>query len=102
MAADLLTTDEVAALLGVSPRTLESWRVQGPPKGPEFVRIEGSVRYPRESLVQYLTDSFNKPALPRARATRQAQTLRGDEPHAAASAATTNPWTYIIPQGEHA
>ena len=37
----MLTTDEAAALLSVSPRTLESWRVQDPPKGPEFIRIEG-------------------------------------------------------------
>lgn len=63
----MLTTDEAAALLSVSPRTLENWRVQDPPKGPEFIRIEGQVRYPRQSLIDYLTDSFNKPALPRSR-----------------------------------
>ena len=63
----MLTTDEAAALLSVSPRTLESWRVQDPPKGPEFIRIEGQVRYPRQALIDYLTDSFNKPALPRSR-----------------------------------
>lgn len=62
----MLTTDEAAALLSVSPRTLEAWRVQNPPRGPEFIRIEGQVRYPRESLADYLTASFNKPALPRA------------------------------------
>jgi hypothetical protein len=62
----MLTTDEAAELLSVSPRTLEAWRVQHPPKGPEFIRIEGQVRYPRESLADYLTASFNKPALPRA------------------------------------
>lgn len=95
---DLLTTDEVAALLGVSPRTLESWRVQGPPKGPEFIRIEGSVRYPRESLVQYLTDSFNKPCLPRARATHHVQALRGDPATSGGLSATPNPWDAILPQ----
>ena len=62
---DLLTTKEAAALLSVSHKALEAWRLQDPPKGPEFIRIEGSVRYPRQSLVDYLTASFNK-ALPRA------------------------------------
>jgi hypothetical protein len=76
----LLNTDEAAALLGVSPRTLESWRVQEPHRGPEFVRIEGAVRYPKEALADYLTDSFNKPALPRVRAAQAAQALRNTTP----------------------
>lgn len=78
MAADLLTTDEAAALLGVSPRTLEAWRIQEPQRGPEFIRIEGQVRYPRESLADYLTASFNKPALPRAQAHRTVAALRNE------------------------
>jgi hypothetical protein len=40
----LLTTQEVAAILAVSPRTLEGWRMTG--EGPDYLRISrSSVRY---------------------------------------------------------
>lgn len=39
----LLKRDEVAALLGVEPRTLDNWAHRG--EGPPFVKIGGLRRY---------------------------------------------------------
>jgi predicted DNA-binding transcriptional regulator AlpA len=40
----LLTQTDVAALLGLSPRTIEDWRVRG--IGPRFIRLSArAVRY---------------------------------------------------------
>jgi hypothetical protein len=45
-------TETVAAdLLGVSPRTLQAWRVRG--GGPRFCKIGRSVRYRRRDLVAF-------------------------------------------------
>lgn len=50
---DLLTTEEAADVLGVSPRTMEGWRVKD--QGPKFLRIGGRlVRYRREDLAAWL------------------------------------------------
>ena len=38
-----LSQKEVAARLGVSPRTLEGWRYRG--RGPAFLKLEGKVVY---------------------------------------------------------
>lgn len=57
--ADLLMTPlEVARLLKVSPRTLESWRGKDrvAKRGPAYVLVEGRVRYHRSSVEQYITD----------------------------------------------
>lgn len=40
---ELLTTIEVAALLGLKPGTLENWRAVG--KGPPFRRLGAAIRY---------------------------------------------------------
>lgn len=52
----LLTPRQVAELLEVRPRTLESWRVSG--DGPPFVRVgvgsRGPVRYRRADLERWL------------------------------------------------
>ena len=42
---ELLTPEEVAGILKVSPRTLRNWRASG--KGPPYLKLEGSVRYRR-------------------------------------------------------
>lgn len=50
---ELLNTKEVAKLLCVSPRTVESWRQQE--VGPPFVRISATaVRYRAEDLAAWL------------------------------------------------
>lgn len=52
-AAALMNQDQAAALLGVSPRTLEQWRLKG--GGPAFVRMSHRcVRYRRETLDAWL------------------------------------------------
>ena len=52
----LLTNSEAADLLGLSPRTLESWRAAHPkPVGPKFLRIGRSIRYRPADVNGYLT-----------------------------------------------
>ena len=101
---DLLTTDEAAAYLCKSPRTLEAWRLESPPRGPDFIRIEGNVRYARESLIDYLADRMNKAILPRARAAETATLLRGKTlPTAAHTSLTdTNNWWELTPNPKEA
>ena len=49
--------DEVEAgeLLGISPRTLQAWRVRGT-AGPRFCKIGRSVRYRRRDIEAWLAD----------------------------------------------
>ncbi len=49
---NLLTTDEVARQLGVSPTTLRMWRYQG--VGPRYIKLEKIVRYAAEDLEAYM------------------------------------------------
>lgn len=49
----LLTTTQAAAILGLSPRTLEGLRVRG--GGPRFVRLSArAVRYRHEDLAAWI------------------------------------------------
>lgn len=49
----LMNQEQAAALLGLSPRTLEQWRLKG--GGPAFVRMSHRcVRYRREALDAWL------------------------------------------------
>lgn len=41
--ARLLTTDDLAAMVGVKPRTVERWRAAG--EGPPFMLFGRSIRY---------------------------------------------------------
>ena len=43
---------EVAAMLGVSSRTLGEWRFTG--AGPAFVKVGGIVRYPHDALTGWM------------------------------------------------
>ena len=43
---------EVAAMLGVSARTLGEWRFTG--AGPAFVKVGGVVRYPHDALTDWM------------------------------------------------
>lgn len=49
---ELLDPDELAALLGVRPSTVRSWRSRG--MGPRYVRIGGGYRYRRIDIDAYL------------------------------------------------
>ncbi len=49
----LMTTEEAAALLKLSPKTLQQWRSDG--KGPAFCKLEGdAVRYTEADLMAWL------------------------------------------------
>jgi predicted DNA-binding transcriptional regulator AlpA len=48
----LLTTHEVAQLLGVSEISLRKWRILG--TGPKFVRCVGNVRYRSADIEQWV------------------------------------------------
>lgn len=50
--ADLLTARETAAYLGVSERTLESWRASG--AGPVYIKLRWRIRYRRKALDAWL------------------------------------------------
>ena len=47
----LLTEDEASALLGMSVRTLQAWRIAA--KGPPHSKLGRAVRYPRGLLVAW-------------------------------------------------
>lgn len=46
---------DVAAMLGVSARTLGEWRFTG--DGPEFVKVGSVVRYPHDALTDWMAAS---------------------------------------------
>ena len=58
---ELMTPEEVADLLKVSPGTLENWRYRG--EGPPFVKLghkrRSPVRYPRKGVDDWM---FTAPA----------------------------------------
>lgn len=47
----LLTTSQAATFLGVSPRTLEDWRLRG--GGPQFRKLRRLVRYHPADLMRF-------------------------------------------------
>lgn len=49
---NLLTTQKVATLLGISEATLRFWRHKG--KGPAFVRVGRVVRYKRKEIERWI------------------------------------------------
>ncbi|MBA8988889.1 MULTISPECIES: helix-turn-helix transcriptional regulator [Curtobacterium] len=49
---DLVSDVDVAALLGVSPKTLANWRSAG--VGPSYFKIGGRVRYDRAVILTWL------------------------------------------------
>jgi len=55
MAIKLLTTEQVAEILGVKPGTLRIWRIQG--KGPHFRKIGALVRYDERVVLEWINAS---------------------------------------------
>jgi excisionase family DNA binding protein len=62
MSDELLTPDDVAELLDVSPQTLASWRTTGRYELP-FLRIGRLVRYRRSDIEEFL-DSLDTAEAP--------------------------------------
>jgi predicted DNA-binding transcriptional regulator AlpA len=52
--SDLLTTEQAAEFLGLSPSTLNTWRCRGTVEIPGLVRIGRAVRYSRLALTQFI------------------------------------------------
>lgn len=53
--AELMTPDQAANLLGVSPRTLAAWRCSGRYSVP-YIKVGSKVRYPRKQLNEWLSN----------------------------------------------
>lgn len=49
----LIDTEELAKALGVSPRTVDTWRTAG--EGPDYIKIGAQVRYRESDVEQWLT-----------------------------------------------
>ncbi|HEY8566538.1 MAG TPA: helix-turn-helix domain-containing protein [Beijerinckiaceae bacterium] len=58
------TTNQVAGLLQVSPRTLERWRYEG--TGPAYVKAGRRVLYCRTALEDWIAQSTQCPSIPAA------------------------------------
>jgi predicted DNA-binding transcriptional regulator AlpA len=57
----LLSQEEAAEFLGLSPSTLSSWRVEG--RGPKFIRISGrAVRYRAGDLEIFISEREVQPS----------------------------------------
>ncbi|POA89215.1 DNA-binding protein [Pseudomonas sp. FW305-E2] len=52
---ELMTPDQAANLLGVSPRTLAAWRCTGRYSVP-YIKVGSKVRYPRKQLNEWLSN----------------------------------------------
>jgi hypothetical protein len=54
----LFTREEAAARFKLSPRTLEKWALKG--KGPEYCKLNGSVRYTEDQLEAWIDSCRRK------------------------------------------
>jgi hypothetical protein len=58
---EFIATKRAAEILGRSPATLKSWRYEG--TGPEYVEIEGRVRYDVRVLLDYIKRNTRVPSV---------------------------------------
>lgn len=56
---ELLKTDAVARMLGLSPGTLRRWRCLG--RGPRYIKVGAVVRYDSADIVDWLSRRAIKP-----------------------------------------
>lgn len=52
---DLLTTEELAEIVKVSPATIRDWRKKG--TGPHALKIGHAVRYPRREVLAWIAQT---------------------------------------------
>lgn len=57
----LLSVTEAAAVLGLSPQTLNRWRCERAGKGPRWLKLGGAIRYREADLVAYIERSAQSP-----------------------------------------
>lgn len=62
-AADLLTPEAAATLLGMSSRTLATWRSKRR-HGLPYIRVGGRIRYSKTALLNWLQSRHQTGALP--------------------------------------
>jgi len=53
---ELLTTEQLAELLGIRPNTIEGWRLKG--QGPRFCKLGRSIRYRRSDVEDWINDNI--------------------------------------------
>jgi predicted site-specific integrase-resolvase len=58
---EFIATKRAAEILGRSPATLKRWRYEG--TGPEYVEIEGRVRYDVRVLLDYIKKNTRVPSV---------------------------------------
>ena len=58
---EFIATKRAAEILGRSPATLKRWRYEG--TGPEYVEIEGRVRYDVQVLLDYIKRNTRVPSV---------------------------------------
>ena len=51
----MMTTKQVADLLGIPVQTVRTWRQTG--RGPRYHKFEGSIRYSREVILDYINNT---------------------------------------------
>jgi hypothetical protein len=57
----LVATGRAAEILGRSPATLKRWRYEG--IGPDYVEIEGRVRYDLQVLLEFIRKNTRVPSV---------------------------------------
>ena len=60
----LIDTRQAAAVLGISPTTLEIWRSTRAKDQPAFVRVGRRVRYERQALAAWIDSRRENPSVP--------------------------------------
>ena len=56
--AELINEEQASAILNVSPRTLQDWRVRG--CGPKFRKLGRAVRYRLEDLETFVNENVHQ------------------------------------------
>jgi len=73
----LITTAEAAAMLRLSPRTLEKMRQRG--EGPEYFKIQNRTWYTREKVLAHLASTVRRSTFDPPNAKREASSDQPDE-----------------------
>jgi len=55
---ELLTTEQLAELLGLRTNTIGGWRLKG--QGPRFCKLGRSVRYRREDVEEWIKENIHQ------------------------------------------
>jgi predicted DNA-binding transcriptional regulator AlpA len=65
----ILTPEQVAAMFGLSPRTIEGWRQAG--KGPEFIELGKNVAYRLSAVEAFVAKQTRTISTPKRRRVAQ-------------------------------